>query len=207
MPIKTQRFVGLLLISILLAWMFALNWLGSLDLTDGKIDYHKPINLPSFPGERTVPSKNTIPGESAIPSKNKRQGEENKQAVILFFAFTQCPSICPTTLNALSSLYNKHINKRFPSVKVLIIDLQGNKKISDYVKGFNHDFIGVTMDKTLLNPLMLSLNATAAESPEGEINHTSSIYLLNKVNGQWFLKVRYIEVPKPELIIGDLIKF
>lgn len=136
----------------------------------------------------------------AIPLKPFLLTDKNQQAFttenlkgkwsFVFFGYTHCPDICPTTLVTL-----KHINKaleKHPQVKsdfqVVFVSVDPErdtvKGLASYISFFNKDFTAVT--STSENILAFAKQFSAAyikEAPTapGEylVSHASSIFLVN----------------------------
>lgn len=106
----------------------------------------------------------------------------------VFFGFTNCPYICPTTLTELQKMYQglqqKHI-KVMPQVIMVTVDpaRDGVSVMRKYVTTFNPSFIGVTGNAKSLQRLqnilgIVSLKRTGPNNTT-EIDHSGTILLLN----------------------------
>ncbi|CAM4443722.1 MAG: hypothetical protein LEGION0398_MBIBDBAK_00624 [Legionellaceae bacterium] len=83
---------------------------------------------------------------------------------LLFFGFTHCPVICPTTLSILNQAYSKLKNDHFiplPQVLFISVDPQRDSPqlVSQYAQGFNPEFIGLMGDEKDLTQLTHDMNA------------------------------------------------
>ena len=108
----------------------------------------------------------------------------------LFFGFTHCPDICPTTLAVLASARHS-IAKRTPgaeNVQFVFISVDPNRdtagKIRQYVNHFDTTFLGVTGDDTQIGNLARQLGAAyqVAFSPGTEnypVYHSTAIFLVD----------------------------
>lgn len=113
---------------------------------------------------------------------------------LLFFGFTTCPDICPTTMGVLNRAVNKM--KKKPQVIMVSVDSDRDtpELLAQYVPKFNSDFIGYTGEFDELVSLATQLNAAFAKVPGKEVgtytmDHTASIVVINP-NGrfQGFIK-------------------
>ncbi len=114
---------------------------------------------------------------------------------LLFFGYTHCPDICPTTMGVVAqakkiATENNHL---FPQVIFISVDPERDKveMLSEYVQYFDKDFIGVTGDEKLIKALTLQMsvvymkmpvdNNSATTSAEGGylIDHSAALLLLN----------------------------
>jgi len=66
---------------------------------------------------------------------------------LLFFGFTHCSYVCPTTLDMMNHVYDKLAGK-YPNLQVVLISLDPERdtpeSLKKYTHSFNPTFIGVT---------------------------------------------------------------
>jgi protein SCO1/2 len=106
---------------------------------------------------------------------------------LMFFGYTHCPDICPTTMNVLAEARQKSADD-FPQVVFVSVDPQRDTldKLGDYVHYFDPEFIGVTGDEKMIQALALQASVLYMKVP-GEsgnandylVDHSSSILLIN----------------------------
>jgi protein SCO1/2 len=96
----------------------------------------------------------------------------------LFFGFTHCSSICPTTLSALNQTYQLLAQK--PQVVFVTIDPARDSiaRLNQYVLAFNPHFIGARMGKEMADRLEKEWYITSSQGAN-TINHSSVIILIN----------------------------
>ena len=109
----------------------------------------------------------------------------------VFFGYTSCPDICPTTLHVLNSVYGMLEDGKSgdaADTQVIFISVDPKRdtteKLADYMSYFNKKFIGVTSDKTAIDKLVKQFGAGYAletETTPGEylVAHTSAIFLVD----------------------------
>ncbi len=110
--------------------------------------------------------------------------ELKNKNTLLFFGYTSCPDICPTTLTVLNQVYKqleKNINVVFVSVDP---QRDTTAKLLDYMEYFNKDFLGVTGSKKEIDQFTKQFNAgyIIEEKTSDDnylVSHTSSIFLIN----------------------------
>ena len=131
----------------------------------------------------------------ALPAleKNNAQAFTNQDLIgqwtMMFFGYTNCPDVCPTTMGVLAqakktALSNNHI---FPQVIFVSVDPQRDKPemLTDYLQYFDKDFIGVTGDEKLIKALTLQMSVAymimaPEEGSEGYVvDHSAAVLLLN----------------------------
>lgn len=117
---------------------------------------------------------------------------------LLFFGFTNCPDICPTTLTTLNQIY-KILGKNsetLDNVQVVFISVDPGRDdlttLKKYVRYFNKDFLGVTGDKKQLSLLAKQLGVyyevlDQYGKKNYAVNHTAAIFVINKEAGYFGL--------------------
>jgi protein SCO1/2 len=103
---------------------------------------------------------------------------------LLFFGFTNCPDICPTTLATLAQAQRA---APLPGARVVFITIDPQRdsaaNLSVYLAAFSRDFIGARGEDAQLAPLLRSLGAIAerVRLPDGNytMDHSATLYLLD----------------------------
>src|SRR5215211_4478411 len=76
-----------------------------------------------------------------------RLSETRGKVVALFFGYTSCPDVCPTTMAELKQALEKLGNKA-DQVQVLFVTVDPQRdtpeRVQEYVNHFNPDFIGLS---------------------------------------------------------------
>ncbi|MGB0449396.1 MAG: SCO family protein [Porticoccaceae bacterium] len=122
---------------------------------------------------------------------------------IVFFGFTNCPDICPTTMATLAEMYADLGESEKEQLQVVMISLDPERdtveKMAAYVPYFNEDFIGVTGDPNFILRLTTQLNIAYTQVPLGEdnytVDHSTQLVLINpKGHYHGFFKAPHAEV-------------
>ncbi|MDF2176631.1 SCO family protein [Aliiglaciecola sp. CAU 1673] len=116
---------------------------------------------------------------------------EKADKAIVFFGFTRCPDICPTTLATLRNLLNRVPQTQWP--RVVFVDIDANSNSADaqrYASFFHPDFIGIHADQELLPKLKDSFGLNIQQQGE-QIMHDGRTYLLVQKQRQWHLIKTY----------------
>ena len=116
----------------------------------------------------------------------------------LFFGFTHCPEVCPTTLNDLA-LAKQELCPN-DKLKVYFITLDPLRDTSDvlaeYVPYFGPDFMGITCSEADIQALSKSwgIYSQRSELSDGgyNIDHTATVFLLDS-KGQFAGTIAYGE--------------
>jgi protein SCO1 len=102
----------------------------------------------------------------------------------LFFGFTRCPMVCPTSLATLNKMYI-HLEKELPASqlpKVIFITIDPEHdsidQLNHYVNSFNPHFVGAKGDMNQTRLLEKDLHVTISKIND-TLSHTPDIILLN----------------------------
>lgn len=106
---------------------------------------------------------------------------------ILFFGFTHCPDVCPTTMATLNKMYSQLDEEDRRDLQVIMVTLDAERddvaKIAEYVPWFNPAFIGVTGDEAQIKRLALELNVASSKvALDGggyTVDHSTQLVLIN----------------------------
>lgn len=128
---------------------------------------------------------------SLVDHQGKRFDNERLKGKwsLLFFGYTYCPDVCPTTMALLSRLQGQlegtEAEGKTQTV-LLSVDPERDtpEKLAEYVKHFNEDFIGVTGELEEVFSFARDLNSMFAKAPLDEeggylVDHSMSIMLIN----------------------------
>ena len=104
---------------------------------------------------------------------------------LVFFGYTSCPDVCPTTLQNLGFIYDdlKTVAKN-SQVLLVSVDPQRDtqEKLSQYIAYFNREFIALRAGHDVLFPFARNMGLMYAISGEGEgylVDHSASLVLIN----------------------------
>lgn len=114
------------------------------------------------------------------------------QTSLVFFGFTHCPDVCPTTLFNLK-LSDESRDRDLPRATVVMISVDGDRDtpaaMKSYLSSFSSDFIGLTGDPRAVRDIAARFSAVffkglpLDKSGKYLVEHTSQIYLVDK-NGR-----------------------
>ena len=101
--------------------------------------------------------------------------------VLLFFGYTSCPDVCPTTLGEMQTLYTE-LGQQAAEVKVIFITVDPERdsveRLAQYVPAFNADFLGVYLEPEELEAVKQAYGIYAQKA-EYEDNQTAAGYLVD----------------------------
>ena len=117
----------------------------------------------------------------------KKTTLKNKPS-LLFFGFTNCPEICPTTLADLSEI-TKEVTSSVNAINIIFVTLdpiRDNKKhLKDYVQYFGSNIIGVTGDKVEIKKFAenwgVFYETVNTSNNNYTLNHTATVFMIDKL--------------------------
>ena len=106
---------------------------------------------------------------------------------LLFFGFTNCPDICPLTLQVLADT-RAEILRRAPATDPAVVFVSVDpgrdtpQRIASYLQSFDAAFVGVSGSEESLAPLLTTLGVTVEKHAHGaqsyNVVHNSTIYVI-----------------------------
>jgi protein SCO1/2 len=105
----------------------------------------------------------------------------------VFFGYTSCPDVCPTTLQELNFVYDD-LKAVSDDAQVLLISIDPQRDsvdvLSNYIQYFNKEFIALTAGHEVLFPLARNLGLMYAinDQLDGKpytVDHSASMILIN----------------------------
>lgn len=106
---------------------------------------------------------------------------------LMFFGFTHCPDICPTTLAKLAQVYkqlDKDVQRQTQIVMVSVDPARDSvEKLAEYVPYFQPEFVGVTGEFTEILTFSRNVNVVfnkvKLEGDDYTVDHSGNIVLIN----------------------------
>lgn len=114
-------------------------------------------------------------------------GRLEDQWTLVFFGFTYCPDICPTTMAFLNEFMQKLEGTEAADTQVVMVSVDPARdsveQLAGYVPFFNPEFIGVTGEFLDIHRFATALNTPFRKVPgQGEdylIDHSANVVLIN----------------------------
>ena len=161
-----------------------------------------------------------IAGASAIGGPFKLVDQNSKPITdqdmkghpfLVFFGFTHCPDVCPTTLFEVSEIF-RALGPQAKDIRGLFISVDPERDtpavLKDYLSSFDPHLVGVTGDLPSIQAVEKSYRVYAKKVPlDGggyTMDHTALIYLMDKTGR--FVAPFNIKRP-PEEAAADLKKY
>lgn len=143
-------------------------------------------------------------------SQPLRLSDQHGKVVLLFFGYTSCPDICPTTLAEASTIL-QDLGSDEENVGFLFITADPQRdspeKLAAYTNAFHPAIVGLTGTPEQLAAVYsdFKVRVEREETPDSalgyQINHTSRMYLVDQ-DGNLRLSYRY--GTPPEEIVKDV---
>ena len=135
------------------------------------------------------------PPPSSIGAPFRLMGSDGKSVsdadlrgdvVVMFFGYTHCPDVCPTTLFEVSELFRKlGEGAKVRGVFVSVDPERDTPEIlKDYLGSFDKRIIGLSGDRAALEPMLKAYRVYARKNPaangEYSMDHSAIVYLMDK---------------------------
>ena len=105
------------------------------------------------------------------------------KVVILFFGYTHCPAVCPTTLGTLASAY-KQLGADAKDLQVVYVTVDPDHddvaRMREYLATVNPTFRGATGTPAELEAVRRDFGVSSTKVGEGLFNHASSTFLIDR---------------------------
>ena len=161
------------------------------------ISIYSFINKDFFPNNlvQVIESQDSLPGGHFVLKDQNNQvfdSADSQKLMLIYFGFTYCPDVCPTTLIKVSDIIDrlKEDSKEINSIFITVDPERDTPEIlSDYVSAFHEDIIGLTGTKNEIDKVAEDWGVYyQKETLDGEedytMNHLDIIFLAN-ANGEF----------------------
>jgi protein SCO1/2 len=136
--------------------------------------------------------------------------EMRGNVVLLFFGYTSCPDVCPTTMAELKQALEELDENDAKQVQVLFVTVDPERdtpeRVQEYVNHFNSDFIGLSGTESELTEVWKKYGVFR-ENVEGNsaagylVNHTARVTLIDRDGN---LRLSYAFDTPVDSIVHDL---
>lgn len=106
---------------------------------------------------------------------------------LVFFGFTHCPDVCPTTLYQMTQVYTE-LGADAGKVGSFFVTVDPERdtpeQLKSYLASFDPHIVGLTGDRAALDPMLKSYRVYAKKVPttgtDYTMDHTALVYLMDK---------------------------
>jgi len=118
-----------------------------------------------------------------------RLSEMQGDVVLLFFGYTSCPDVCPTTLAELRQALSEFNEQDAQQVRVVFVTVDPERdtpeRVQEYVDQFNPAFIGLSGPETSLEKIWTEYGVYREIADEQSaagyiVNHTARVSLIDR---------------------------
>lgn len=136
--------------------------------------------VPSLESGTSLPQARVLPEFSLVDTQGKPTSPAALRGhpTLVFFGFTHCPDVCPTTLALLANV-QKQAAQQDPAtagIKVALISVDPERdtpqQLGSYIASFHGDFIGLTGDASEIMKATRAFGVAAARVDLGGGNYT-----------------------------------
>jgi len=134
------------------------------------------------------PKKNRLPEFQFVNQDKHSFTNENflERWNLIFIGYTNCPDVCPNTLNQMTQLYNSLDVKTQQKFQFILLSVDPERDTPDHLRNyldyFHEDFIGVSGDKTQIDKTVKALGGVySLNKEEGEfytVDHSARIFIV-----------------------------
>ena len=132
------------------------------------------------------------------------------KVMVIFFGFTQCPDVCPTTMAELAQVREKLKPEQRDQVQFIMISVDPQRDtpavMKQYVSAFDPSFVGLTGSDEQIAKVAASFKAYYKKVDSGQsytMEHSSGLYVLDgKGESRLLIKPN----TAPEAIAADIQK-
>lgn len=165
-----------------------------------------PAGGPTLARATLIDPARPLPPMAFVDEQGQPFGNEQLRGhwSILFFGFTFCPDICPTTL-ALLAQVEKQLEdlptEQRPHIVLVSVDPKRDtpERLAQYVKSFSPTFTGITGEQEAMHEFALKLGVPVAISPlpggNYTVDHSAAIFLIDPSGALRALSSTPHEVP------------
>jgi protein SCO1 len=144
-------------------------------------------------GSMPLPQPSAVGGPFKLSDQNGRTVTEQEvkgKPFLVFFGYTHCPDVCPTTLFDISEVFRK-LGPDADRAAALFISVDPERDtpeaMKNYLSSFDPHLRGLTGDEAAVGSAIKAYRAYAKKVPNPDggytMDHTGLVYLMDKDGG------------------------
>jgi protein SCO1 len=149
-----------------------------------------PPALPALPGVYVNPEPVAIADFTLTDQAGKPRAFSSLRGepVLVFFGFTHCPAVCPTTLGRLKLLH-EHGDGALKRARIVLVSVDGERdtpaRLKSYLAPLSPDFIGLTGDPRATAEIAARFAAVFFKEPAAKdggynVQHSTQVFAIDK---------------------------
>lgn len=166
--------------------LFLVFFVASLLAACGASEPAKPYEFKGMTSSESKPAP-----EIALPDQNGnlfRLTEQGGKVVLIYFGYTHCPDLCPTTLNDFKTI-KQQLGKDADRVRFVFVTVDPARDtpevVKQYIEIFDPTFVGLSPNAEQLAALLKSYDLKLELAAPGEdgsyaVAHTSVTYVIDR---------------------------
>jgi len=176
----------------------------------GGLLWHQSEMVPGL-GKNVITGRADVGGPFRLIDHNGKavtEADFRGRYMLIYFGYSFCPDVCPTTLAVMAQALEKRGGKSQRIVPILItIDPERDtpQVLNDYMKAFGPSFVGLTGSDAAIKDALKKFRVYAAKKPMENgnygVDHSSVLYLMGP-DGK--LVNFYDEAVSPDDLAKDL---
>jgi protein SCO1/2 len=136
-----------------------------------------------------VPSPSAIGGPFSLVTPDGRtvtEADFKGEPQLVFFGYTHCPDICPTTLFDMSQVFKKLGPDKKIAGLFITVDPERDTPaaMKDYMSSFDPRIVGLSGTRAVIDPVMKEYRVYARKVPSADgdysMDHSAIVYLMDK---------------------------
>jgi protein SCO1/2 len=166
LPLSLLRFSSIIICSLLAAACDSGPKFKSTDISG--VDYGRSFELKDFDG------------------RTRRLEDFRGKALVMFFGFTQCPDVCPTTLADIAEALKKLAPEDAKRVQVLFVTVDPERDtpelLKKYVTAFDPSFLGLYGDAAATQRTAKEFKVYYEKRKQGDsytVDHSAQTYVID----------------------------
>jgi protein SCO1/2 len=169
---RSAVYLGLLIVAAALA-----GYMVARSLQDG---VPRLVSGTSLPQARPIEAFSLTDQDGVVFDNSKLVGKPS----LLFFGFTHCPDVCPTTLALMTQLHRDPALQALRMVFVTVDPARDDAlTLRHYVEAFGGGFTALRGEDPALDPLLQNLGAVRSVQPlpggDYAVDHSATLYYIN----------------------------
>jgi len=118
-----------------------------------------------------------------------RLSEQKGKVILLFFGYTSCPDVCPTTMAEMKQALDRLSPKNLENVQVVFVTVDPKRdtpgRIQEYVNHFNSAFIGLSGSEDALAKVwndygIFRLEVPGVSAAGYTVDHTARVTMIDQ---------------------------
>ncbi len=153
----------------------------------GGLLWHESEMVPGL-GKSVITGRADVGGPFRLTDQNGKSVSDadfRGRYMLVYFGYSFCPDVCPTTLAVMAQALEKLGGRRGRVVPVFITidpERDTSKVLADYMKAFGPDFVGLTGSAAAIQDAEKKYRVYAVKKPleKGNygVDHSSVLYLM-----------------------------